>query len=679
MVHSIARPAHAAILLCRGALGKEFAENREIWPISHLNWRNLGEIAAYGPDFAAFDREDFSFPAQAQGGTSPFAKQIDGNVPKAARSRPRACAKASIACILAGKPRVGRPAHDAKIEPPPALRPSNSWGVAMTLLSLRNLRVTFAGAESSAVDGLSLQIARGETLALVGESGCGKSTTALSIMQLLPRGAALSGEVRFQGQDLLGLKPKALREVRGNRIGMIFQEPMTSLNPMQTIGAQIIEVLRAHRKITPAEARARAIELLDLVRIPSPEARVDDYPHQFSGGQRQRVMIAMAIACEPELLIADEPTTALDATIQAQILELIHELRVKLGMAVLLISHDLSLVAKWADRVVVMHHGQVMEELPAAQLFKAGAHPYTRGLIGASIRVEEARHYRSGRLAEIRVRHGFDGSYQFDLHRPKARPIAPVTDPAPVLEARDLLVRHGAGAASVTALNGVSIALRRGETLGLVGESGSGKSTLSKALMRLLSVQGGQILHQGQDITGLEGRALAPFRRSVQMVFQDPFASLNPRQSIATILEGPLKLHEGLAPPERRRRTLEMLDLVRLPASAAERYPHEFSGGQRQRVAIARALILRPSVVLCDEPVSALDVSVQAQILNLLADLKAELGLSLLFITHDLAVVRYISDRIAVMKSGQIVEVSDPERIWQSPAHPYTRELMAVR
>lgn len=547
------------------------------------------------------------------------------------------------------------------------------------LLDVRDLVVRFAGQTEPAVAGLSFTISPGEAVALVGESGCGKSTTALSVMQLLPRGATLGGQVLFQGRDIAGLPARALRELRGNDIGMIFQEPMTSLNPVHRVGDQIVEVLRRHRNLSRDDARARALDLLELVRIPDAARRIDDYAHQFSGGQRQRVMIAMAIACEPKLLIADEPTTALDATIQAQILELLDELRRKLNMGLLLITHDLPLVTRWTDRVVIMHHGQKMEELPADHLFQHGAHPYTKGLIGASIRLDQNLHYRNRRLSEIRVTRDVTGRYDFRLEQPAALPSSPpARSDVPVLEARDLVVRYDTPAGAFTAVDRVSLKIAPGETLGLVGESGSGKSTLSKAVLRLLPVSSGQILFQGRDITRLGGEALRKARRQMQMVFQDPFASLNPRHTVGSILEGPLEVHERLDPASRRRRVLATLDHVGLPASAIDRYPHEFSGGQRQRIGIARALILRPSLVVCDEPVSALDVSVQSQILNLLAELKQELGLSYLFISHDLAVIQYISDRVIVMQNARAVEENDHLEIWRNPRHDYTRALIAA-
>jgi peptide/nickel transport system ATP-binding protein len=460
---------------------------------------------------------------------------------------------------------------------------------------------------------------------------------------------------------------------------MIFQEPMTSLNPVATIGAQIVEVLRHHEKLSKKEARARAIELLDLVKIPDPEKRVDDFPHQLSGGQRQRVMIAIAVACKPKLLVADEPTTALDATIQAQILELLDELRRKFSMGLLLITHDLGVVSRWSDRVVVMYHGDKLEELPAEELFAPDRHPYTRGLAQASIRLEEGVHYTARTLSEIRVVKDADGRNDYQIRQPVPRDLPAVAnDDEPILEVDGLSVTYRTRNRENRALDKATLTLAKGETLGIVGESGSGKSTLSKAIMRLVNAESGSIRFNGEEITSLSPNQLQPVRRNLQMIFQDPFGSLNPRKSIRSILEAPLIVHGMHDAEERRRRIAETFDHVRLPPSVAERYPHEFSGGQRQRIGIARALILRPSLVICDEPVSALDVSIQAQILNLLVDLKRDLGLSYLFISHDLAVVQYISDRVIVMKDSRIIEESDHKTIWHSPKTDYTRALIAA-
>jgi peptide/nickel transport system ATP-binding protein len=545
------------------------------------------------------------------------------------------------------------------------------------LLDVEDLTIRFGTTDP--VKRLSFHIDRGETLAVVGESGSGKSLSALALMRLLPRNARIpNGRISFEGQDLLALSERDMRKVRGRDIAMIFQEPMTSLNPVASIGNQIVEVLRLHEKLSHRAARERAIELLDLVKIPEPAKRVDDFPHQLSGGQRQRVMIAMAVACKPKLLIADEPTTALDATIQAQILELLDELRQKLSMGLLLITHDLGLVSRWSDRVVVMYHGDQLEELATPDLFRPGRHPYTSGLTQASIRLDEEVHYSAQSLAEVRVVRGADGRNVYDVKPPAKRLTTTTAAAEPLLDVRDLSVTYQTRQRANRALDNVSLTLAKGETLGIVGESGSGKSTLSKAIMRLVNTQQGSIVFQGRDITALSPNQLQPVRRDLQMIFQDPFGSLNPRKTIRDILEAPLIVHGVRDAAERRRRLNETFEHVRLPSNVADRYPHEFSGGQRQRIGIARALILRPSLVICDEPVSALDVSIQAQILNLLVDLKTSLGLSYLFISHDLAVVQYISDRVIVMKDARIVEESDHRTIWRSPKTDYTRALIAA-
>ncbi|MCD2511219.1 ABC transporter ATP-binding protein [Comamonas endophytica] len=557
------------------------------------------------------------------------------------------------------------------------------------LLDIRGLDIQFRGARGpiQAVRGLDLQVRHGETLALVGESGCGKSTTALSILRLLAPGAALRGSIRFDGRDILAMPPAELRALRGRDIAMVFQEPMTSLNPVHSIGAQIIETLRRHERLSAAAARQRAIELLELVRIPEPQRRIDDFPHHLSGGQRQRVMIAMAVACRPRLLVADEPTTALDVTVQAQILELLDGLRREFGMALLLITHDLGLVAQWADRVAVMYGGEKVEEAATAALFAQPApscagHAYTRGLLGASLHAGHTLHYTAERLPEIRVRADeASGQREFTLHRPAAPAPRPphARNAAPLLSVRDLRTSYPARQGHVVhAVDGVSFDIAPGETLGLVGESGCGKSTLSRTLLRLLQPTSGRIVLDGTDIVPLDARALKPWRRRIQMVFQDPYASLNPRRSVFDILDSVLRVHGVAQPGERRQRIAQMLKRVGLPADAAVRYPNEFSGGQRQRIGIARALIVRPALVVLDEPVSALDVSVQAQILNLLVELKEDFGLSYLFISHDLSVVRYFADRVMVMNQGRIVETGNHEEIWQRPQHAYTRSLIAA-
>ncbi|MCA6940875.1 ABC transporter ATP-binding protein [Pectobacterium polaris] len=546
------------------------------------------------------------------------------------------------------------------------------------LVDIQDLRVDFPGHQ--AVRGLNLTINAGETLALVGESGCGKSATALSLMRLVAEPGKISGRILFDGQDLLTLPDRQMRQLRGNALSMIFQEPMTSLNPVLSIGQQISETLRLHEALTPAQARTRAIELLDLVKIPEPARRVDDYPHNLSGGQRQRVMIAMAVACRPRLLIADEPTTALDVTIQAQILALLDNLRREFSMSLLLITHDLGLVAQWADRMAVMYAGQKVEEAQAADLFQSSTHrfspkhSYTRGLLATSLHMDQNRHYRTHRLAEI---HHAPTDEGFTLLTPPTLiHRATDTNQQPLLSLKNIHTRYSTAQGKVLAVDDVSLTILPGETLGLVGESGCGKSTLSKTILRLLPPSHGQIVFDGQDITTLKESRLKALRQRVQMIFQDPYASLNPRHSIQHILETPLIVH-GLGDRAQRQQAIKnIIERVGLPQSSLSRYPHEFSGGQRQRIGIARALVVRPSLVICDEPVSALDVSIQAQILNLLVELKNEMGLSLLFISHDLAVVRYIADRVMVMQNGRCVESGDHHSIWHQPQHPYTRKLI---
>ncbi|RQS62615.1 ABC transporter ATP-binding protein [Burkholderia sp. Bp8963] len=554
-----------------------------------------------------------------------------------------------------------------------------------TLLEVRDLRVGFGTHE--AVRGVSFDIAAGETLALVGESGCGKSATALSLMRLVPEPGRVTGSIRFDGHDLLALKPAQIRDIRGRQISMIFQEPMTSLNPVLPIGAQIVETLRQHESLSQRAAHARAVELLDLVRLPEPQRRAFDYPHELSGGQRQRVMIAIAVACRPRLLIADEPTTALDVTIQSHILALLDTLRRELSMSLLLITHDLGVVADHADRVAVMLAGRKVEEAPAAELFAQPRHAYTRGLLGASLNLADDLHYRGWTLPEIR--HGeADAEGGFTIVPRTARTVPPTPAPArrtpaandvpPLLAVHNLRVDYvqRQNRTPLRAVDDITFDIARGESVGLVGESGCGKSTLSRAIMRVAPVAQGEIRLNGKDLVPLAERALRPLRRQIQMVFQDPYASLNPRRTVAQILDTALAVNGVADAAARRSRVRTMLDRVRLPSTALDRFPHEFSGGQRQRIAIARALVLEPSLLICDEPVSALDVSIQAQILNLLVELKEQLGLAFLFISHDLSVVRYIADRVHVMQHGRIVESGDHRDIWRAPQHPYTRTLL---
>ncbi|WP_182086151.1 ABC transporter ATP-binding protein [Aureimonas sp. ME7] len=544
------------------------------------------------------------------------------------------------------------------------------------LLAVEDLTIRFPGAEP--VTRIGFSVAAGETVAVVGESGSGKSLTALAVMGLLPASARIAqGSIRLGGTELVGLGERRMADLRGDHVAMIFQEPMTSLNPVMSIGRQIAEVVRRHRTVGAAEAWRQAVEALDRVRIPDARNRAHDFPHQLSGGQRQRVMIAMATVLQPKLLVADEPTTALDATVQARVLELLDDLRRDLGMGLLLITHDLGVVGRWSDRVIVMHRGRTLEALRTSDLGRPGRHPYTTGLLQTSVRIEDGVHYAASSLAEIRPSARPDGTYDYAIRPAIPRRIEPHPASQPILEVKNLTVDYATGSGATRALDDVSIVLKRGETLGIVGESGSGKSTLSKAIMQLVPSTG-TVRFRGKTLSALPERAMRVERRHVQMIFQDPFGSLNPRKSVGHLLETPLAVNGVGDRHERARRIREMLDHVGLPQASLARHPHEFSGGQRQRIGIARALILRPSLVICDEPVSALDVSIQAQILNLLVDLKQEFGLSYLFISHDLAVVRFISDRVAVMREARIVEEADHRDIWRAPKTDYTRMLIAA-
>jgi len=525
-----------------------------------------------------------------------------------------------------------------------------------TLLSVRDLSVSFdaPGGEVRAVRHVSFDIDRGETVALVGESGSGKSVTALSIVQLLsyPPARHPSGSIHFRSDELLGARERLLRVIRGNRIAMIFQEPMTSLNPLHTIEKQINEVLLVHKRLGRRAARARTLELLRLVGLPEAASRLDAYPHQLSGGQRQRVMIAMALANEPDLLIADEPTTALDVTIQAQILRLLRDLRDRFGMALLLITHDLGIVRKMADRVCVMTQGEIVEAGSTEEIFARPQHAYTRRLLEAE---------------------------------PRGEPHRAVEGVPSIVDGRDLRVwfplkggvlRRTIG--HIKAVDGVSLTVREGHTVGVVGESGSGKTTLGLALLRLVRSKG-SIQFAGRDIQGLSSRALRPLRREMQIVFQDPYGSLSPRLSVGQIVEEGLRVHGIGATAEERRRLIEhALIEVGLDPETRDRYPHEFSGGQRQRIAIARAMVLKPRLVVLDEPTSALDMSVQAQIVDLLRELQRRHNLAYLFISHDLRVVRALSEEVLVMREGRIVERGPAAQIFAEPREPYTRALMAA-
>ncbi|KQZ31314.1 microcin ABC transporter ATP-binding protein [Mesorhizobium sp. Root552] len=524
------------------------------------------------------------------------------------------------------------------------------------LLSVRDLSVAFlqGGNTSLAVDHVSFDIAKGETVALVGESGSGKSVSALSVLKLLPYPAAShpSGQILFDGNDLLALDEKALRKVRGNKITMIFQEPMTSLNPLHTIEQQIVEVLELHRGMGEREARQRTLDLLKEVGIRDPEKRLSAYPHQLSGGQRQRVMIAMALANEPELLIADEPTTALDVTVQAQILELLAKLKQKNGMSMLFITHDLGIVRKIADRVCVMTKGKIVETGPTAEIFDNPQHAYTRHLLAAE---------------------------------PKGKPPAANDAARPVMAGDDVKVwfpiKQGFFRKTVDhvrAVDGIDITVREGQTVGVVGESGSGKTTLGLALARMISSKGA-IRFDGRDINKLSFNDMRPLRHELQIVFQDPYGSLSPRMSVSEIIEEGLKIHEPkLSPEARDERVVAVLGEVGLDPATRFRYPHEFSGGQRQRIAIARAMVLKPRFVMLDEPTSALDMSVQAQVVDLLRNLQAKHNLAYLFISHDLKVVRALANHVIVMRNGRIVEAGPSEQIFGNPQTDYTKALMSA-
>jgi len=603
-----------------------------------------------------------------------------------------------------------------------------------TLLSIRNLTTCFdtAAGEVRAVDDVSLDIRRGETVALLGESGCGKSITAFSLMRLVPApaGRISAGQVLLDGTDLLQLPEVAMRKVRGNTIAMIFQEPMTSLNPVLTIGDQIAEAVRHHDGDSHGMIRERVIELLDAVGIPEPGRRLREYPHQLSGGMKQRVMIAIALAGEPELLIADEPTTALDVTIQAQVLELLRELQSRTGMAILMITHDLGVVSEMADRVAVMYAGQVVEQSARDEFFAEPSHPYSRKLFESLPDIDKrdealavihgsvpplSRRFSGCRFADRcdyvqdvcqtrepqffypdkgrQVRcHLFDPAYTGPVTSAHEHDVLAAISPAQsaddniLLDVKDLkihfpihkgLLRRTAG--YVYAVDGVSLAIRKGRTLALVGESGCGKTTIGKGILQLNRPTAGQVLFDGDDLTQLSGEALRQRRTDVQIIFQDPYSSMNPRMMVNDIIqEGMVALGIETDKAKREARVDELLTQVGLPLEAKYRYPHEFSGGQRQRICIARALAVNPQLIICDEPTSALDISVQAQILNQLKELQQQMGLSYLFITHNLSVVAYLADEVAVMYLGRIVEQGSVSEVLAQPRHPYTRALLSA-
>ncbi|MGY6629437.1 MAG: ABC transporter ATP-binding protein [Wenzhouxiangella sp.] len=539
-----------------------------------------------------------------------------------------------------------------------------------------------------AVEDLSFDIPRGGTVGLVGESGSGKSVTAMTLMRLIPTppGEISAGRIDFDGQDLLALSDRQMRQIRGKRIGMIFQEPMTSLNPVFRIGEQVAEVLRQHEGLSRRAARDRTLELLDQVGLPRPKQLIDSYPHQLSGGQKQRVMIAQAMSCEPDLLIADEPTTALDVTIQKQVLDLMGELQSKYGMSLLFITHDLGVIAEIASQVVVMYRSRKVEEGPTEALFQRAEHPYTRGLIACRPALDS----NPRRLLTVA---DFVGAKGETLEVPAERLLpqvkrseAELAKDQPLIQVDDLQTWYpvtggffGKVVDHVRAVDGVSLTIRRGQTFGLVGESGCGKTTLGRSLLRLAQPTGGRILFEGQDVLAAGDAELRALRKRMQIIFQDPYSSLNPRMTVADILLEALKEYQPKASrAENRDAASHLLERVGLSPSHLGRYPHEFSGGQRQRIGIARALAVQPEFLVCDESVSALDVSVQAQILNLLLDLQEEFGLTYLFISHDLSVVNFIADYVGVMNQGKLVEYGTAEQIYTNPQQDYTRKLLAA-
>jgi peptide/nickel transport system ATP-binding protein len=564
------------------------------------------------------------------------------------------------------------------------------------LLCIKNLSVDFisgSGPEGSsrtnALKSISISVSKGEILALVGESGSGKSVTSLSVLQLIPSPPAeyTSGEILFSEDghktiDLLKLGHQSLRAIRGNKIAMIFQEPMTSLNPVLTCGDQIMEAIQAHRKLSLFQAKKETIDWFTRVKLPSPEKMVNRYPHELSGGQKQRVMIAMAMSCHPSLLICDEPTTALDVTIQKTILQLIKELQQQTGMGVIFISHDLGVVAEIADRIAVMYKGEIVEENRTHSIFSSPQHPYTKGLLAC----RPVNHKRGERLPVVSDflagKKTDTGDYQQQI---KQEAINVETIASPLVKVDHLSVWFPAkkslfGKASeyIKAVDDVSFEIFNGETMGLVGESGCGKTTLGRALLRLVEPTSGNIFYNNRDLTTINKKDLRALRKNIQIIFQDPYSSLNPRLSIGSAINEPLKVHGIVSSAKSRKdKVVELLEKVDLRADHYNRYPHEFSGGQRQRIVIARALALNPSFIICDESVAALDVSVQAQVLNLLNDLKKEYGFTVVFISHDLAVVRYISDRIMVMNKGKIEESGLADEVYFNSRSAYTKQLIA--
>lgn len=567
------------------------------------------------------------------------------------------------------------------------------------LLDVRQLKVQFRSETGwvEAVKGIDFSIAPKETVAIVGESGSGKSVSSLALMQLLPAQAAqISGEaiwtpVKGVGCDLLKLSPKQAEHHRGKDIGMIFQEPMTSLNPVHRCGEQVAEILTLHTHLIRKHVHERVIHLFEEVELPRPEEIYKAYPHELSGGQKQRVMIAMAIACRPQLLIADEPTTALDVTVQARVLQILKKLQQQHQMAMLFITHDLGVVAEIADRVIVMNRGEIVEQGPVKDIFTHPQHSYTRGLLACrpALAVKGQRLQTISNFLETEPK--TEAKEQPVIHE-KSQTVTqsaisgPKNTTALLVEVKNLQVHYplaknwlGKPAAWVKAVDNVSFDIQAGETIGLVGESGCGKTTLGRALLRLVEPTGGEVRFAGQDLRQVPAEQLRKLRKDFQIIFQDPYASLNPRLTVGEAIAEPMQVHGVLTTAsERKARVSELLETVGLPAAYALRYPHEFSGGQRQRISIARAIALRPKLVICDESVSALDVSVQAQVLNLLNDLKQQFGMTYLFITHDLSVARYMSDRLMVMRQGKIVEMGPSEEVYRNPREKYTQQLLAA-
>ena len=557
------------------------------------------------------------------------------------------------------------------------------------LLKVENLEVSFKSESKQwikTVKGISFNIPKNKTVALVGESGSGKSVTSLAVMGLLPKGQSQISEqsqIRFEDKDLLNLSVAELRNICGKDIAMIFQEPMSSLNPVFTVGDQIAEVLRIHLGMGRKQARARVLELLKEVGIPSPDTKIDAYPSQLSGGQQQRVMIAMAIACEPKLLIADEPTTALDVTIQKQIIDLLESLRQRREMSMLFITHDLGLVGEIADEVIVMRHGEIRESGDAQQVLEQPNDVYTRALLHCRPQLS-SRPYRLPVTSDFMKQENGQLIEAINLSTVhlQERSRGLTGDEPIILDVQNLkksfYSRKGLwGRDEFQAVKDVSFKLAKGKTLGLVGESGSGKTTIGLLLMRLHEATGGQAFIDGKDILAMSEKEFALYQRKIQIIFQNPYASLNPRFTIGQILLEPMRIHGiGQNDQERKKIALELLERVSLPVEAYDRYPHEFSGGQRQRIAIARCLTLKPEILICDESVSALDVSVQAQVLNLLQDLQDEFGLSYIFISHDLSVVKYISDQVMVMNHGEVVEIANSDELYLNPQHEYTQKLL---